>query len=232
MWGLPCGPPLGPLRFHPQVQGLAACRHVPGVSGFGLETSVGRKPWTSRGLGARYSRVCLIPAERRAPVADDVLVRLRARLLGYARRVGREDAAEDLVQETFVVLTTKYAHVRAPEECVPLGIAILKKKMAAHHRKVRRRGEDSVVDASDAKLPAGEPDPEEAAHRRMLQERLQRAISGLSGRCRELVRLKLEDRTFAEIAEILEAKLNTVYSWDRRCTERLRAVLLETEVRR
>ena len=57
-------------------------------------------------------------------------------------------------------------------------------------------------------------------------------MGALSGRCREVVRLKLEDRTFPEIAEILQAKLNTVYSWDHRCMERLRGLLAEAEVRR
>jgi RNA polymerase sigma factor (sigma-70 family) len=153
-------------------------------------------------------------------------------LFAYARRRVESDlVAEDLVQETFVVLTTKYAHVRALEECVPLGITILKMKMAAHLRKVRRRGEDTAVDPGEVGVPDGEANPEEAALRRQLVERLRAALPRLTGRCRDLARLKLEDRTFPEIAEILSAKLNTVYSWDHRCMERLRAILLP-EVRR
>jgi RNA polymerase sigma factor (sigma-70 family) len=158
---------------------------------------------------------------------------LRVRLLGFARRVRQEDVAEDLVQETFVVLTGKYSHVVTTEDRVRLGIEILRKKMAAHWRKTRRRGEDGAVDPAEAgsEVPDGGDDPEEAAHRRLLVERLRAALPRLRGHCRDLMRLKLEDRTFPEIAEILGAKLNTVYSWDHRCTNDLRTFLRATEVR-
>jgi RNA polymerase sigma factor (sigma-70 family) len=174
----------------------------------------------------------VIPKESPVRDADETLVLLRMRLLGYARRVRQPDVAEDLVQDTFVLLTTKYHDVRAPEERVRLGIEILRKKMALYWRKAKRRNDSDAVDPADADLRDGDPDPEEAAHRRLLVERLRIAVGALSGRCREMVRLKLEDRTFPEIAEILQAKLNTVYSWDHRCMERLRGLLAETEGRR
>jgi len=41
-------------------------------------------------------------------------------------------------------------------------------------------------------------------------------------RCRELFRLKLQGRTFAEIQQLLgAASLNTVYTWDHRCRKQL-----------
>jgi RNA polymerase sigma factor (sigma-70 family) len=160
-----------------------------------------------------------------------VLQRVRERLLGFARRVLRPDVAEDLVQEVFVLLTTKYGHVHEPAERVRLGIAILRKKKAGHYRKERRRSEALAVDPVEADLATDDPDPEELAHRRLLQARVRLAVLRLSGRCRELVRLKLEDRTFVEIAEILKANVNTVYSWDYRCMERLRALVKDAEVR-
>ena len=88
------------------------------------------------------------------------------------------------------------------------------------------------MDATEANLEDDRPDPEELADRRLLVARLRTAVAALSGRCRELVRLKLEERTFPEIAEIMKAKLNTVYSWDHRCTERLRALVMTAEDRR
>ena len=128
-----------------------------------------------------------------------------------------------------MLLTTKYADVREPEDRVRLGIEILRKKRAGHFRKVRRHGEDGSVDAAEAGLEDQAPDPEELAHRQLIAERLWHVVAALSGRCRELVLLKLEDRTFPEIAEIMKAKLNTVYSWDHRCTERLRSLVLTGE---
>jgi RNA polymerase sigma factor (sigma-70 family) len=213
------------------VQGCAGWRHHSGVSASLVSVAI-LKPRTSWVLRASYSYVLVLPSTAPWPDPDRVLERLRARLLSFARRVLREDVAEDLVQETFVLLTTKYAGVREPEECVRLGIEILRKKRAGYFRKVRRRAEDGSVDAADAGLEDQTPDPEELAHRRLIAERLRHGVAKLSGRCRELVRLKLEERTFPEIAEIMRAKLNTVYSWDHRCTERLRALVLTREVGR
>ena len=163
---------------------------------------------------------------------DPLLERLRQRFLAFARRSLASDVAEDLVQETFLLLATKYAHVREPQERIRLGITIIRKKRAGHWRKSLRRGEANAVDVADTDLQDDGLDPEELAERRQLVARLRTAVAALSGRCRELVRLKLEERTFSEIAEIMQAKLNTVYSWDHRCTERLRALVVKVEVRR
>ena len=53
-------------------------------------------------------------------------------------------------------------------------------------------------------------------------ERLTRAIGQLGGHCRELLRLKLEGKSFAEIRKAMGAgSLNTVYTWDHRCRQQL-----------
>ncbi len=55
-----------------------------------------------------------------------------------------------------------------------------------------------------------------------MSERLMAAISQLGGRCRDLFRLKLEGKTFAEIQIVLGANsINTIYTWDARCRKRL-----------
>ena len=47
-------------------------------------------------------------------------------------------------------------------------------------------------------------------------------MAQLPERCRQLLRLKLEGRTFAEIQRRLGAgAINTVYTWDHRCRQRL-----------
>ena len=123
-----------------------------------------------------------------------------------------------------MLLHTKYAATPV-EELLPLGIGIAWKMRAARWRKGRRRGEDSAVDPADVPLTDPGPGPEERASMTELKGRLLQAVKRLSGRCREIVRLKLEERTFPEIADILRAKLNTVYSWDHRCMGRLRELL-------
>ena len=188
--------------------------------------------WSNPGPRSSYSAACVSEADQLRDDGELLLERLRQRFLAFARRSLASDVAEDLIQETFLLLTTKYAHVREPEERVRLGITIIRKKRASHWRKSLRRGEAKAVDATEANLEDDRPDPEELADRRLLVARLRTAVAALSGRCRELVRLKLEERTFPEIAEIMTAKLNTVYSWDHRCTERLRALLVTSEKRR
>jgi RNA polymerase sigma-70 factor, ECF subfamily len=55
-----------------------------------------------------------------------------------------------------------------------------------------------------------------------LIEQLARAMGQLGERCRRLMRLKLEGRTFAEIQKIMGAgTINTIYTWDHRCRQRL-----------
>jgi RNA polymerase sigma-70 factor (ECF subfamily) len=44
----------------------------------------------------------------------------------------------------------------------------------------------------------------------------------LGQRCRELIRLKLQGKSFPEIQKIMgAAALNTVYTWDHRCRKNL-----------
>ena len=53
-------------------------------------------------------------------------------------------------------------------------------------------------------------------------ERLANAVGQLGERCREMIRLKLQGRTFPEIQKILGAgAINTVYTWDHRCRKHL-----------
>jgi RNA polymerase sigma-70 factor (ECF subfamily) len=53
-------------------------------------------------------------------------------------------------------------------------------------------------------------------------ERLTRAMGQLGERCRQLMRLKLQGKSFPEIQKIMgAAALNTVYTWDHRCRKNL-----------
>ena len=46
--------------------------------------------------------------------------------------------------------------------------------------------------------------------------------AGLGERCRDLLRLKLEGKTFPEIQKIMgAAAINTIYTWDHRCRKNL-----------
>jgi RNA polymerase sigma-70 factor (ECF subfamily) len=85
-----------------------------------------------------------------------------------------------------------------------------------------RRGEFTAVPVDEAPLPDPQPDPEQQAGSRERVEQLQAALRGLGERCRQLLRLKLQGKKFAEIqAEMGAASINTIYTWDLRCRKQL-----------
>jgi len=75
---------------------------------------------------------------------------------------------------------------------------------------------------TDLPLPDLSASPADLVERRELRERLVKAMSGLGDRCKELLRLKLEGRSFPEIQKIMGAgAINTIYTWDHRCRKNL-----------
>jgi RNA polymerase sigma-70 factor (ECF subfamily) len=153
---------------------------------------------------------------------DEILARLRERILEFAAsRIGRE-AAEDVAQETLLLLHEKYPHVEAVEELVPLSFQIVRFKMAGALRKSVRRGEMTAIPVDDLPLPSTELDPERAAAMREMRGRLLAAVGRLGERCREIFRMKLEGRTFEEIRRHFGVDaINTIYTWDLRCRKKL-----------
>ena len=173
-------------------------------------------------------------AEGAALTRDEVLARVRARVLAAARARLSPADAEDLTQEALMLLTTKYAHVAAAEELVALGVRIVALKRTALWRKAARRR--AMGDTPAAPVDPGDgdpleraasvaPDPEAIAHARERLSMLVEAAARLDGRCREILRRKLQGASFVEIAFELGRPVNTVYSWDWRCHRRLKALL-------
>jgi len=132
------------------------------------------------------------------------------------------DVAEDLAQETLVVLEEKYPQVGRLEELLPLSLQITRFKMGALRRKTARRGEYTSVSVEDTPLPDGGADPEQEFERNQLRERLTKAIGEMEDRCRDIFRMKLEGKTFEEIRSVLGVhSINTIYTWDFRCRGKL-----------
>jgi len=163
-----------------------------------------------------------LPSEEEALDRTGILTRLRERIVAFAASRYAGAHAEDLAQEVLVVLHEKYSHLDRLEDLVPLAFQILRFKLAAHRRKAFRHGEHDAVDV-DAFPPVSDaPDPAVVLERKELLARLLGGITQLGERCRELFRLKLQGRTFAEIQQTLgAATLNTVYTWDHRCRKQL-----------
>jgi RNA polymerase sigma-70 factor, ECF subfamily len=153
---------------------------------------------------------------------DEVLGKLRERILLFAASHLSREAAEDLAQETLMLLHERYAHLQHWEDLLPLSLRIVRFKMMSLRRKAARHGEYSQVSIDDLPLPDLDSSPADYAERRQMLERLAAAIGQLGGRCRELMRLKLEGKTFPEIQKIMGVgAINTIYTWDHRCRRHL-----------
>lgn len=153
---------------------------------------------------------------------DEILDRLRERIVGYAASRIQRDAAQDVAQEVLMVLHEKYRHLERMEDLAPVAFEILRFKMIALRRKAVRRGEYNQVSVEDIQLPDSGVDPATDAERRQLRQRLMEAIAKLGERCRRIIALKLEGKNFIEIQKILgAASVNTVYTWDFRCRKQL-----------
>jgi RNA polymerase sigma-70 factor (ECF subfamily) len=153
---------------------------------------------------------------------DEVLARLRERIFAFAASHLSRDAAEDLAQEVLMLLHEKYAHLERPEDLLPLSLRIVRFKMMSLRRKAVRRGEYSQVSIEEIPLPDLDASPADYVERKEMVERLRRAMGQLGKRCRELMRYKLQGKTFPEIQKIMGASsINTVYTWDHRCRKDL-----------
>jgi RNA polymerase sigma-70 factor (ECF subfamily) len=153
---------------------------------------------------------------------DEVLARLRERIVAFAASHLSRDAAEDLAQEVLMLLHEKYGHLERPEDLLPLSLQIVRFKIMSQRRKSARRGEYTQVSVTDIPLPDLDASPADAYERKEMLERLAEAMGRLGDRCRELMRLKLQGRTFPEIQKIMGAgAINTVYTWDHRCRRNL-----------
>jgi RNA polymerase sigma-70 factor (ECF subfamily) len=153
---------------------------------------------------------------------EEVLAKLRERIVAFAASHLSRDAAEDVAQEVLMLLHEKYAHLERPEDLLPLSLQIVRFKIMSLRRKAARRGEYTQVSITDIPLPDLNSNPADYVERKEMLERLARAVGQLGERCRELIRLKLEGKSFPEIQKIMGAgAINTVYTWDHRCRKNL-----------
>ncbi len=151
---------------------------------------------------------------------------MRERIVAFAASRIARDAAEDLGQEVLLLLQEKYLHVTELGELLPLALRIMRFKMMGQHRTARRRGEYSSVSVEEIQLPDGSASPADVYERKEMRERLSHAIRQTGERCQQIMRWKLQGKTFPEIQLLLGARsLNTVYTWDSRCRQHLLELL-------
>src|SRR5260370_32133645 len=103
---------------------------------------------------------------------------------------------------------------------------MIRVKWVSLGRKGGGQGEYTQVSVEDIQLPELGVDPVGRLERRQMSERLAAAIGQMTGRWRDLFRLKLEGKTFGEIQTVLGAhSINTIYTWESRCRKRLLGLL-------
>ena len=157
-----------------------------------------------------------------APIArEEILRKLRERIVGFAASRMQRDAAEDLAQEVLILLHEKYGHLDRLEDLLPLSLKIIRFKMLAYRRKARRHGEYTQLSVDEIQIPDGRR-YSTALEQREMRERLMAAIAAMGERCRKLLALKLEGKSFAEIQIVFGVNsINTIYTWDFRCRQSL-----------
>jgi RNA polymerase sigma-70 factor (ECF subfamily) len=135
-----------------------------------------------------------------------------------ARRLGiPEAAAEDVVQDTFLVL---HRRLRDYDGATPIKrwiLGITMHVVADHRRRFRRKDGRCIPHAADSNgdflIASTRPPPSQEAEQSEAVQLLQKLLEELDEDKREvLVLAQLEEMTVPEIAEMLGANVNTIYA--------------------
>lgn len=140
-------------------------------------------------------------------------------LLGYLRRNGSGDAAEDLLQETFVQALRRPDRLRTAFSPRAWLFAIARNvvRTAMRRRRPVARLPLEMAERADAPL-----DPQ--------MDRMRAAIAALPPRQRDVLELRLhEELTYQEIATVLDIPVGTVRSRLHHAVRQLREVMMSQQ---
>jgi RNA polymerase sigma-70 factor (ECF subfamily) len=165
---------------------------------------------------------------------EEVYRRTHAHLFGLAlRMLGREQAAEDVLQEAFVSVWKNAASWRphvGGQEIQPMTwlIAIVRNKALDALRERKRRQEDELPDEAGEDGMAGRaPSALDLLARASEQLKIDACMSGLDGSHRQSLALAYyQGLSHTEVAARMGAPLGSVKAWIRRGLERLKACLV------
>jgi len=147
------------------------------------------------------------------------LVRERLRGFLLARKHAASDA-EDVAQDCILILLDRYPQVRDPIELLKLATRIAGNRICQVYRARARVASLTPGHPAD-RSPAD--DPEEAAGRRELVDRILLGMMELQARCRALLRMLLvEQMEYAEVRAILGLDADYIYVMRQRCLQSLR----------
>lgn len=144
------------------------------------------------------------------------------------RLTGRQEEAEDLIQDLLVKLYPKTWEIADLERPAPWLKKVLYREFVDQLRKKKRRPENYLldVDGEMGSLPEKGDSPEKLTERAMDAERLQAALDLFGRRQRSILVMHLvEGYTLAEIAGIFEMTPAAVKTMLRRAKQALKKIL-------
>jgi RNA polymerase sigma-70 factor (ECF subfamily) len=173
--------------------------------------------------------------DRIAAEDDTALKRLyectSSRLYGLALRVVRNrDAAEDVLQESFLTIWRSAGNYRASlsPPLAWLGLIVRSRALDALRKRTSDRADvtHELDDAMAETLEGSSTNPMDATEASEQAFALHQCLTRLENRQREVVSLAyLRDLSHGELAEQLKLPLGTVKTWIRRGLEQLRACM-------
>jgi RNA polymerase sigma factor (sigma-70 family) len=145
-----------------------------------------------------------------------------------ARLTGEREGLEDMAQEVFLRLFRAWPHFRGKAKVSTFLYRIIVNVVNDewHRRQVARRGVS--IDDEEFSLVHPAPGPEELLQRAQFQEAVESLLKHLAVRDRTILTLHYqEDRSYEEIATILELPMGTVKTHLHRAREQLKAAMGE-----
>jgi RNA polymerase sigma factor (sigma-70 family) len=134
--------------------------------------------------------------------------------------------AEDLAQDTIVLLMDKYKEKTELVDLVPLGIAVMKNKIGDLHRSSGFRAAKGGVDAQTASVASKDPRPDQVFEKNERTALLAAAVGRLSEDCRELLKFRVQGMSTEQIHKHRpDWKLANVNLRIHRCKEVLRGFM-------
>lgn len=132
------------------------------------------------------------------------------------------DAAQDLVQDAFIVAYRRLKECRDPDRFGLWVFRILRNRALDHVKNIRRKS----VPIETVNLAASRDNPGASAQRSELREQLDEALGRLSAEMRDAFLMKhLEGRSYEEMAELAEASVSAMKMRVHRAREALREEL-------
>ena len=166
------------------------------------------------------------------PTADDVFRQHGATMHRWATRLGGPGfEVDDALQDAFVVVHQQVHRFVANEAKLTTWLYAVVQNVVRHHRRKSRAKRYNPGDPTEAiEAVVDERTPHEALARLQSQRRVYEVLDQLSERDRTvLILFELEGLSGEAIAQLLDAKVNTVWVWIHRAKARFLTALSERD---